>query len=482
MADTDILDSPEAARRVVRGGAMRSAGYVAGLGLGLVAIPLLSRHLGVVEFGQYVVVTSLIAIVTILADAGLTTVGVREYAVRDADGRHRLMRNLVAARIAIAALGAAGAVVFAFAAGYDDVLVAGTALGGLGLLFTMAQQTYAIPLTAELRLGSATALDLARQALTVIGIVVLVLAGAELLAFFVIPVPVGIVLLAGTLLVIREHRGVRPGVDPGELRYLLPETVPAAAASVLASLFYRVAIVLMSLIATATQAGYFAASFRVVEAFVAVPSLVVGSAYPVLARVADREGGRLSIPFQRLFDVCAILGAGAAFLLVAGADFIIDVIAGPEFAPAVPVLQIHGLAIAETFFVALFSGTLWVVRRKRSLVVGHAVGLLAAIGLTLALVPGWEAEGAAVAMVVAEGLLGIWLGAALLWSLPELRPSLSVLPKVALGLLLAGLIALAPLPDVVVVALGSAAYLGVIVALRGVPVEAWQAFRRSSLL
>jgi O-antigen/teichoic acid export membrane protein len=476
--EPDVLDSAEAGGQVIRGGALRSSGYVLGLALGLISVPLLTRHLGVADFGRYVTVGSLIAIVTLVADAGLTTVGVREYAVRDAEGRHRLMRNLVAVRLIVAVLAAAAAVLFAVAADYDDVLVVGTALGGVGLVLTMVQLTYVIPLTAELRLGLATLLDLLRQALAVAAIVALVAAGASLLLFFVIPIPVGIAVLVATALAVRRQMALKPKVDRHEWRYLLLETLPAAAASTLASLFYRVAILMMSVIATATQTGYFAASFRVVEAFVAVPSLLVGSAYPVLSRAADTDRQRLAYAFQGLFEVCLILGAWIALALAAGAEPVIDVIAGPDFGPAVPVLQIQGLAIAATFFVALFGGTLWVVRAKRQLVIGNAVGVAAAIGLTAVLVPVADAKGAAVAMVCAEGLLAAWLGVALLRSAPELRPSLGVVPKVALALAVGAALGFAPLPDAVATVLASVAYFAVLLLLRGIPTEIWPALRR----
>lgn len=476
--ELDVLDSSEAGGRAIRGGAVRSIGYFAGLALGLLSVPLLTRHLGVVDFGAFVTVSSLLAIVMILADAGLTTVGVREYSVRDAAGRLRLMRNLVAVRLVIAVIGAVGALFFAVAAGYDDVLVAGTALGGVGIVFMMAQQTYVIPLTAELRLGLATMLDLLRQALTVAGVVVLVVAGAGLLSFFVLPIPVGIVVLAATILLIRGHRGVRPRAERKEWAYLLAETLPAAAASVLASLFYRVAIVMMSVIATAEETGYFSASFRVVEAFVAVPSLVVGSAFPLLSRAAETDRQRLSYGFRRLFDVCVILGAWVALALATGAEPVIDFIAGGDFAPAVPVLQIQGPAIAATFLVALFGGTLWVVRAKRELVIGNLVGVTTAIVLTGLLVPVADAKGAAVAMLCAESLLAVWLGVALLRKRPQLRPPLTVVPKVIVAIAAGAAFAFLPLPDLVVPVLASFAFFAVLVLTRGIPVEIWHAVTR----
>ena len=70
LAD-DVLRSPEAGALVIRGGAVRTLGYGVGVGLTAVASILLLRHLGVADFGRFMTVTSLIAIVGGVTEAGL---------------------------------------------------------------------------------------------------------------------------------------------------------------------------------------------------------------------------------------------------------------------------------------------------------------------------------------------------------------------------------------------------------------------------
>jgi O-antigen/teichoic acid export membrane protein len=474
LAPRDILDTPAAGPRVIRGTATRTGGYFAGLALAVVAAPLLTRHLGVADYGSFVVVASLVAIAAIFADAGLSPVGIREYTVRDADGRRRLLQNLVSARLAASALAGLGAVLFTVVVGYERVLVVGTAVGALGLAFTMVQRTYAIPLFAALRLELATALDLLRQALTVAGIVVLVFSGAGLLAFLVLPLPVAVAVLVATLIAVRGYGVSRPAVGGQEARYLLGE-MPAAAASVLGALFYRVAIVMMSLLATAEQTGYFGISLQVVDVFIAVPTIIGGSALPVLARAADTDRQRLASAFRQLFDASVVLGIGAAYVLVVGAQPIIAFLGGADFAPAVSVLRIQGLAVAVTFLVTLFGYMLWVVRAKHQLVTGNLVGFAAAILLTAALVPIGEAEGAAFAMLIAESILALWLGVALLRKVPEARPSMRAPAKALLAVSVAVGIALTSLPPVAEVVLGGSVYVAMLVVLRAIPLEVWRA-------
>lgn len=470
----DVLDTPAAGPRVIRGAATRTAGYFAGIGLALLAVPVLTRDLGVADYGRYVVVGSLLVIAMIFADAGLSAVGLREYAVRDALGRSRLMHNLFKARLVSATLAGAGIVAFTVIAGYDPLVVVGTACGAIGLVLTMVQQTYSVSLTGELRFELVAALDLLRQVFLVGGILVLVAVSAGLLAFFVLPIPVALAVLVTSVLVIKP-RPTRSTTNGREWRYLLAEALPAATASVLASLFYRVAIVMMSLMATAEQTGYFGIAFRVVEVLIGVPVLIVGSALPVLARAADNDRERLASAFQQLFDVFVVLGAGAAFFLGVGAKPIIALLGGDDFAPAVPVLRIQSLALAVTFLVSLFGAMLWVVRAKRKLILSNVVGVASAILLTAVLVPLADAEGAAIAMLTAESFLVLWLGVALSRHRPELRPSVRTLPKVAAALVVAASIALLPVAPLIAAILGSCAYFIVLLALRAIPVELWRA-------
>ena len=184
-----------------------------------------------------------------------------------------------------------------------------------------------------------------------------------------------LIVLLATLVVLTTRERVRPGIDRGEWRYLLAETAPAAASAVLGSLFYRVAIVTMSLLATAEETGYFGLSYRVSEVFIAVPWLVVGSAFSVLSRAAETDRDRFAAAYRQLFDASVILGVGSAFVLVAGAQPIIAMLGGSEFEPAVPVLRIQGVSVGFTFLVTLFGAVLWIVRAKRQLVIVNLLGV-----------------------------------------------------------------------------------------------------------
>ena len=221
-----------------------------------------------------------------------------------------------------------------------------------------------------------------------------------------------------------------------------------AIASTIGAFFYRSAIIVMSLLATPNETGYFSASFRIIEAILIIAGLVTASAFPVVARAAHGDQTRFAYSMQRLFEVGVILGVWMAICVVLGAEPAIAIVGGPEFSPAVPVLQVQGLGLATSFLVAVWATGLWAMRRQRELAWTNLVGVGLAIGLTALLIPDYGAMGAAVAMVVVEVVLAALYAFAFVRGRSDLRPSLAVVPKS----LVAGAAALAvwptPLPDV----------------------------------
>ena len=76
----DPLDSPEAGGRAIRGVAVRTILFGAGLLLNLAAVPFMIRHLGPVDYGYYITVASIVFLVGAVTEAGLTNLGVRHWA------------------------------------------------------------------------------------------------------------------------------------------------------------------------------------------------------------------------------------------------------------------------------------------------------------------------------------------------------------------------------------------------------------------
>jgi O-antigen/teichoic acid export membrane protein len=468
----DILDTGQAGGLVMRGAVFRLAGFAIGGVLVAVSAILLTRHLGVVRFGQYATIIALATLVTQLTEGGLTSLATRDFALATPEQKGRLMADRLGLQLVTTVVAIAICGVFAIAAGYDTMRTWGALAAGLGLGLATLQVTAAVPLTASLRLGVTSALELGRQAILVGLTVALVLAGAGLLPFLVALIPSSLAALAATWLLARREVRIWPAFRPRAWVALARPALVLSLASGLATIYVFTTQILTSLSASPTQTGLFAASLRVFAVVASVPGLMVTSALPLLARAARDDADRLEFALQRLFEVALIAGVGVGLVLVVGARPIIDVIAGPRYSGAVTPLRIEGAAVLGTCLTPVWSTALFSLHRHAALLICNLLTLTITAAVTLALAPTIGARGAALGTVAGEWTLAVSLLVALVRTEPKLRPdALKVAPRVALAGAAGFATMLLPIAPVAQLALAVTVFTAIIVLLRALPRE-----------
>jgi O-antigen/teichoic acid export membrane protein len=471
----DTLDAPDSGRRAVRGSAVRMGGFAAGAALSVLGAALVTRHLGTDDYGRFQTVVALAALVAALTDLGVTTLGLREYSQRAGADREAFLRALLALRLVLSLAGLAATLVAAVALGYDDTMVGGAALQGAGVLLTGLATTLGVPLGAELRLGAVTALDVARQAATTAGYVVLVASGAALGAFFIVSPVVALFVLAATVPLVRGRFPLRPQLRTGgAIRAFLGAALSFGVATATGQAYIYAALILCGLVADAHQTGLFAASFRVYIIVATIPGILVTGVFPLLARAAAEgdASDRLRRQVEPLVVITAALGGAAALACALGAPAILAVVAGHAFDGAIPVLRVQGIALGLTFVIAALGFTLLARHAHRAIVVGNLLALAVSAATVLLLAPGHGARGAAWATVLGESVLAVAYAYGLRAGSPHLRFGAPRLARVALALALGAAAGVLPgLPSVPATAVGLVVYAAALLALRALPPE-----------
>lgn len=470
MSD-DLLSSAEAGNTAVRGGAIRVGSFAAGSLVSIVGGALLFRHLGVVDAGRYTTALSLAAVVAGLTDLGLTAIGVRELATLEGERRARLARNLLGIRLVLTTIGVAIVTAFAFVT-YGSTLGSGVLVAGAGVLVASIQSTYSVPLMAELRLGWVSALDLVRQLASVALIVAFVLLGAELLAFLAVPLVAALAILVPTALLVRGSIPLRPAFALTEWRALVAPVLTYSLAVAAAALAFRVAIVLVSVLAGDEELGYFSLSFRIVEVLLLIPGLLIGAAFPIFARAARDDPLRLGYAVSRVFEVSLIAGVWIALTLGVGAPLAVRIMGGEAFDPAAPVLAIQAVGLGASFVGAVWGYGLLSLRQHRTILILNVSVLVALAAAVSVLAPIDGARGASIAIAGVEVVAAIVGAMLLIRGRPHLRPGLSILPKVGAAVLLGACPLLVPdLHDAWRVLLATILYGAALLALKAFPSE-----------
>jgi O-antigen/teichoic acid export membrane protein len=466
----------------IRGGAVRVVGYVSGVLISLGAATILVRHLGISDFGRYVTVTSLIAIVGGVTEAGIALYGIREFAARGEPDRRDLMANLLGMRLALTLVGVGCAVCFGLIAGYAQVLVIGTLVAGVGLLVQVIADVLTIPLQAQLRLGRLTFVDLIRRLLSLLSIGALALVGASLLPFLAVAVVAGIAALGLLAWMVRSFMTITVSWDWRKWRELFAETLPFAIAASIGAVYFYVTIIVMSLIASAIQTGFFATSFRVTQVALAIPAIALTAIFPLVTREhGDRDAG-LGEKIGKVLDVAVICGVWMSLVMALGASFVIDVITSNGRHGAISVLRIQGLVLTASFISASSMFGLLALRRYRPMLIASSSALVLNIVLGLILIPALGARGGAIADVLTETVVALGLTVVLIRAMPRHGITASVLPSVLLAAAASGSVSLLPVDSVVQVIAASIIYFGMLALMGTIPDEVMSAARRLRVL
>lgn len=476
----DILDTTAAGPSVIRGSLLRLGGYLLGTLATVVSSAVVIRHLGVIDTGHFLTVMALVMIVATVSDLGLTGFAVREYATGPRSDGRRFLRNLLGIRLVLALGGLSIAVLFGLLVGYPAVMVLGTVIAGFGMVFVVVQDGCSIPLQVGLRFGWVAGLQLAIQVGVAIEAVLLALAGAGLLPFFALQLPIVIPVLVVTMVVGGHDSRLIPALETQESRRMVGRILPFSAAVVLSVVYFQIAQIMVSILSSSTETGYFGVSFRVLASFTILPPLLISTALPLLARAARDDAERFNYASRRLVETMLLAGCGLALALFLGAAFAIDVIAGSGYEHSVEVLRILAVALLGTFVIGARGYALFSLDRLRAMLICNAIALTVVLTCGVPLISAYGAKGAAIALVAAELTLGLSYEWALAHKRPELRLGLGFVLRAAAATFLAGAAAsVLALTPVAAAMLGSALYVAALLALGIIPAEIREAlFRR----
>ncbi|MFL5824248.1 MAG: polysaccharide biosynthesis C-terminal domain-containing protein [Solirubrobacteraceae bacterium] len=479
----DILRTPEAGGRVIRGSVWRLIGNLAGIALGVVTAGMLLHHLGVANSGRYVTVLSLVSISSAVADLGINLTSSRDLAWRHPDQRRALIANVLGLRLMIMPPAILLLVGFALVAGYPREMVIGTLLAGFGSLLLSASQSFLARLTVELRQAGWAVIDFLRQAVTLVCVAILVALGASLTPFFAVLIVTGLVVLAAIPVVAGRDSLVWPRFDRSEQRRLVRTALPMAIALALGEVYFRLVIVLMSLISTSQQTGYFGGSVRALQSLIELPTLIAAIALPLLATAAREDRTRLRYAVGGLGQGAVIAGVLLVLVTIRVAEPVMVIIGGEAFRPAGDVLRIQVGALVFIMLYQIWGASLLALDRQRELIFTNSFALAGLALFAALLIPHYGAEGGAAASVMGDALLA----GLIYWRLQRATGHVMVpapfLVRVAIAAAAAcGVLLISALPDFAAAALAGVVFLGIGQLVGMIPPEVHAAFSPRRLL
>ena len=449
--------------------------------MGVVTVGIATRYLGLEAFGALAAATAFATTVSILTDVGLGSIGAREISKRPDDTQRivgslftiGLMLSLFAAAVAIA-------VVFLIYPGDENELIR------RGVFFLIVT----LPLSAPF--GAASAYFIAQQQayMGMFGSVLgssITLAGigltatfdwgfdGVLIAYVVASVAQGVLMIA----LVRGKVRLIPNLELALGRRLLLWALPLGGTLLVHSIYWRVDLIMLSVLDSKAEVGLYGLSFRVLDAVVALPAFVTITLMPEFARLAEQPE-RFDEIMQKAFSAIQVATVALFVLFVAYASEITRIAGGDDFAGAASVLQILAGAVLFTYFGSVFLQA-FIARDRQSQLFWVSLGALPLnIVLNLVLIPPLGADGAALAFAISEGAVILAVGVLYrrFASFPRPHRPIRVLlaaaamAAVASLKLIPGTDVAGPVPVLLLGAgLSLATYVGCLYALRAMPHE-----------
>lgn len=195
-----------------------------------------------------------------------------------------------------------------------------------------------------------------------------------------------------------------PDYDRETWRELQAAAVPLGLFMIALNLYTYIDTVILGIMRTDAEVGYYAASYRVYEGLTYAPSILASVVTPRLSYlfVNDRAAHRKLL--RRVLAGSVGLGVVMGGVAVWAAPAIVVTLFGDNYAPAAAPLRILGAGALFVFGTWILHAAAISTNLDRRLLVTTGIGLVTNVGLNLLAIPRWGIVGAAWATVIAEAL------------------------------------------------------------------------------
>ncbi len=365
----------------------------------------------------------------ILANFGLNTFLTREVA-RHKDEANRYLVNTTLLRLMLALIGVPFLLAFMWirqatvepALSRDVLITIGVLYGGLFF------STISTGLTALFYAFEKAEVPAAIQTVSAFLTAILGV-GALLLGFGIIGLAVVSAIVNGVTLailaVLTARMFFRPKLayDPGINREAMGESFPLMLNHLLATLFFRIDVVLLEALKGARVVGWYSVVYTWVDTIGVIPSFFTQALFPVMSRQAHEDRNALRASWESSLKIMSLIVVPVAVLTTLLATPLITVLGGPQYLPyGATALRVFIWAMVIGWLNSVTQYVLIALDRQRTLTVAFVIGAAFNIIANLILIPRYSFVGAAAVTIASEVLLLITFTVVLRQELGAVNP------------------------------------------------------------
>lgn len=208
--------------------------------------------------------------------------------------------------------------------------------------------------------------------------------------------------LLGLYLMIKKFIIPRFKVEIKFLASLIKKATPLILTTVFFAIYFRIDIVMLSIMRSDAEVGWYSAAYRLIEALMFIPAIYTASIYPVFSDLYKKSSPLLKSAYEKSFKILFTLGLPLTVGGVILSNKIILLLFGEQFYNSISVFQI--LILAEVFLFVNFplNFLLISINKEWIVVLNSSLCMVLNIILNLLLIPKVGYIGAGIATVVTE--------------------------------------------------------------------------------
>lgn len=389
------------AGRVLKNIAVILVGNVATRVFDLLVLVYLARYLGSGEFGNYSFVIAYLFFFTVVTLLGVNKIVVREIA-KDRSVERRIIGNALSIRILLAIVSIFLSVTIVNLLNYPSELKILIYIISIKLPISAIRATYASIFEARLRMEYSEFGNFLEAAV------------ATALIFLVMFLKGSLIHIMGSLVIANfcnfvvtfyfSRKFVKPRFEfnPSYTKMILSASIPAGLAIVFRAIYYRIDVVMLSLMKTKFDIGYYSASYMLISALEIIPRAIMMSVFPLMSEYSKFSQDSFEASYEKSFRILLIVTLPIAIYIAVFSREIILLLYKSEFLPSFSALSVLIWSVVFLSLNSLFANLVISTGNERVAAYTTCVMALANIILNLLLIPGYSYVGASVATVLTE--------------------------------------------------------------------------------
>jgi O-antigen/teichoic acid export membrane protein len=391
------------AGRVIRNTGVVLIGNAANNVLHFIVLIYLARYLGANDFGKYSFVIAYLFFFSVLALLGINKIVVREIS-KDKTIQERIIGNALSIRLflSIAAIILSLIIINLLNYPFDTKVL--VYLMSLTLLLLSIRATYASVFEARLRMEYSALTNFVEAAVSLTLILSIIFFKGDLIHIMAALVIASLSNLIITCFISR--RFVKPKLEFNFVyaKKLLAASIPMGLAIVFWSIYYRIDVLMLSLMKTYAAVGYYSAAYTLIAPLEIIPRAIMMSIFPLMSRYSVSSRDSLEISYEKSFRLMLMIALPIAVIIALFSKEIIFLIYGSEFLPSSSALSILIWSVVFLFMNILFANVIVSVGKEK--MTAYTAGTMALVNIVLnfLLIPQYSYVGASIATVFTEVL------------------------------------------------------------------------------